>query len=401
MGRMSEKNEVMRPAIVLGSHTMGLAIIRSLGQLGVPVIVIYYGQEDMGYRSKYVRDCLFTERPESSEDAFLDVLVRCNQKYGKCVVFPSDDASLWVVAKNKQSLSAYHSLACPDWELVELVVDKKRTYELAAQNDIPSPKTMVPADESEVKSFCESIGYPCLIKPCLSHRYYDHFKKKMTRVENLQQALAAYREAAALDVEVMVQELIPGGDTLGVNYNSFVSADSAPVEFIAEKVRLSPPGFGVPRVVRSKWIPAVAEAGQKTIRTFAYQGYSCTEFKRDPRDGTFKLMELNGRHNRSSLLSLRCGINFPFIEYQSHVNGVCLQQVQSDVEYLWIDEFRDLYQTFVSAKEESLGLRRIIEPYVKKHVFAVFDRRDLAPFATRVQGLLRQMVMGQEVQDES
>lgn len=401
MGRMSEKNEVMRPAIVLGSHTMGLAIIRSLGQLGVPVIVIYYGQEDMGYRSKYVRDCLFTERPESSEDAFLDVLVRCNQKYGKCVVFPSDDASLWVVAKNKQSLSAYHSLACPDWELVELVIDKKRTYELAAQNDIPSPKTMVPADESEVKSFCESIGYPCLIKPCLSHRYYDHFKKKMTRVENLQQALAAYREAAALDVEVMVQELIPGGDTLGVNYNSFVSADSAPVEFIAEKVRLSPPGFGVPRVVRSKWIPAVAEAGQKTVRTFAYQGYSCTEFKRDPRDGTFKLMELNGRHNRSSLLSLRCGINFPFIEYQSHVNGVCLQQVQSDVEYLWIDEFRDLYQTFVSAKEESLGLRRIIEPYVKKHVFAVFDRRDLAPFATRVQGLLRQMVMGQEVQDES
>lgn len=397
---MSEKNTTMIPAIVLGSHTMGLAIIRSLGQVGVPVIVVCYGREDMGYRSKYVKECLFTESPESSEDAFLDVLLHCNQKYGKCVVFPSDDASLWVVAKNKAYLSAYHFLACPDWELVNLVVDKKRTYALAAQNDIPSPRTMVPEDESEVESFCELIGYPCLIKPCLSHRYYDHFKKKMTRVENLQQALAAYREAAAFEVEVMVQELIPGGDTLGVNYNSFVFGDDLPVEFVAEKVRLSPPGFGVPRVVKSKWIPEVAEAGQKTVRSFGYQGYSCTEFKRDPRDGTYKLMELNGRHNRSSLLSLKCGINFPFIEYQSHVEGVCLKQVQSDTEYMWIDEFRDLYQTFVSAKEESLGVRRIIEPYVNKHVFAVFDRRDLAPFAARVQGLLKQMV-SQEVQDES
>jgi len=216
----------------------------------------------------------------------------------------------------------------------------------------------------------------------------------MTKVENFEQALSAFREADSLSEEVMVQELIPGGDTLGVNYNSFINDDGETVEFIAEKVRLSPPRFGVPRVVRSKWTPEVAEVGRKTVKAFGYKGYSCTEFKLDPRDGTYKLMEINGRHNRSSLLSLKCGINFPFIEYESHVGGVLPKQFQSDAEHIWIDEFRDLYQTFASIKEETLGFRKIIEPYLKSHVFAVFDRRDLAPFVTRIQGLIKQIVLG-------
>ncbi len=388
---MSEKNGRMIPAVVLGSHTMGLAIIRSLGQMGVPVIVIYYEKVDMGYRSKYVQESIFSASPESSEEAFLDVIVKCEGKYGKCVIFPSDDASLFIVAKNKKFLSEYHFLACPDWEKVNLIVDKKFTYELAENCGIPAPKTMVPKNETEVKGFCELIGYPCLIKPCFSHRYYDHFKKKMTKVVSLEQAVFAFREADSFGVEVMVQELIPGDDTLGVNYNSFVFGGSDPVEFVAEKVRLSPPKFGVPRVVRGKWIPEVAEIGQKTVKAFGYEGYSCTEFKKDPRDGTYKLMELNGRHNRSSLLSLKCGVNFPFIEYKSHVSGEFPVQIQSETEFMWIDEFRDLYQSFVSAKEESLSFKRFVEPYRRNHVFAVFDRNDMGPFFTRVHGLVRRM----------
>jgi hypothetical protein len=52
-----------------------------------------------------------------------------------------------------------------------------------------------------------------------------------------------------------------------------------------------------------------------------------------------------------------------------------------------------LYQTFASFKEEALGFKRIVEPYIKSHVFAVFDRRDLAPFAARTQHLIRQIVL--------
>lgn len=69
----------------------------------------------------------------------------------------------------------------------------------------------------------------------------------MVRVDNQEQLLAELNQCFEYDLEVMLQELIPGDDTHGVNYNSYRTADGDVLaEFTAEKVRLSPPNFGVP-----------------------------------------------------------------------------------------------------------------------------------------------------------
>ena len=36
----------MKFAIVLSTHTMGLGVIRSLGEKGVPIIAVYYDRAD-------------------------------------------------------------------------------------------------------------------------------------------------------------------------------------------------------------------------------------------------------------------------------------------------------------------------------------------------------------------
>ena len=48
---------------------MGLAVIRSLGIKGVPIIVVYYQKEDMGYVSKYVKEANFAPHPEQCPEA--------------------------------------------------------------------------------------------------------------------------------------------------------------------------------------------------------------------------------------------------------------------------------------------------------------------------------------------
>jgi len=40
----------MKPAIVLSGHTMALGVVRSLGTMGVPVIMVHYDKKDMGAR---------------------------------------------------------------------------------------------------------------------------------------------------------------------------------------------------------------------------------------------------------------------------------------------------------------------------------------------------------------
>jgi D-aspartate ligase len=78
---------------------------------------------------------------------------------------------------------------------------------------------------------------------------------------------------------VLLQELINGDDTQGIIYNSYFWNGESVSEFTAEKVRLYPQKFVVPRVVISKDIPDIIDPRRKIIRALGYHGYSCTEFK--------------------------------------------------------------------------------------------------------------------------
>ncbi len=379
----------MIPAIVLSSHTIGLAVIRSLGVMGVPVTVFYYNDRDMGHVSRYVREKVRTRHPEKFEEEFIDSLINYSGKTGRSVLFPADDETLKVVSKNKDLLENHYIVACAGWEVTRQYIDKKYTYALAERTGVPCPRTMVPKSEPELEMFGRSVDYPCLIKPCESHRYFQVFRRKMVRVDNIDQLLAAYRQATGAGLEVMVQEYIPGDDTKGVNYNSYFWEGKPLVEFTAEKVRLAPPSFGVPRVVLSKEIGEIMEPGRRILEAMGYNGYSCTEFKKDVRDGVYKLMEVNGRHNRSGLLSVHCGINFPWIEYRHLAYGELPSATGFRSGVYWIDEINDIVHCVKCRGQERFALRQYLSPYLGQHVFAVFDAKDPKPFARRCLALTK------------
>lgn len=378
----------MIPAIVLSSHTAGLGVIRALGSKGVPIINVYYEKSDMGYVSKYVQKKIFAPHPEKNEKQFVELLIDLARKEGRGVLIPADDATLSVVSQNKKLLAKHHLVACADWSITGKLIDKKYTYELAEQIGIPAPKTCVPKSIEDLERYDASIHYPCLVKPCESHRYYEVFKRKMVKVENFDQLLSAYSESIDKGIEVMLQEYIPGDDRQGVNYNSYFSKGEPLVEFTAEKVRMSPPEFGVPSAVVSKEVPELREYGRRVLRAMGFSGYSCTEFKKDPRDGVYKLMEVNGRHNRSALLAVKCGINFPWIEYQYLVEGKIPVAAGYMQNVYWIDEFRDSFRFLGEMGKGRFPLSSQVRPYVNRNVFAVFDRRDPSPFLKHCSDLM-------------
>jgi D-aspartate ligase len=372
------------PAVVLSTHTIGLAVIRSLGVMGVPVHAAYYETKDMGYVSRYVVKAHKVAHPEHEESDFMDGLLAVSRTLDrKPLLIPADDPTLVTVSKNKLLLDEHYIVACPEWSITRKYIDKKYTYDLAEGEGVPVPRTLIPRSEQEVRTFSKEINYPCIVKPSRSHSYFELFRRKMLRVRDQDELLSAYQEAAEAGLEVFLQEWIPGDDTCGVNYNSFSINAEPLIEFTAEKVRLSPPEFGVPRVVKSKKVEEVIELGRATLRALGYdEGYACTEFKKDYRDGKYKLMELNGRHNRSSLLALKCGINFPWIEYQYLVNHRTTQASEYQEDVYWIDEFRDLLQ---SAKDfRTMKLSDLIKPYMNPRCFAVYDASDRKPFFKRI-----------------
>jgi len=367
---------------------MGLGVIRSLGINRIPVVAVYYDKKDMGYVSKYVMQKVKVAHPNSHPKEFLNELISIAHRHPKSVLLPVDDHTISIVSRNKQELDEYFTVACPSEKVTRRFIDKRYTYQIAEKIGIPAPQTFIPQSIREMRQYSRHLLFPCLIKPCESHLYFEFFNKKMQKVWNHNQLESHYLEAEKAGITVMVQEYIPGKDTWGVNYNSYFVDGKALVEFTAEKVRLAPPDTGAPRVVVSKNIPEVVELGRAILIAIGFNGYSCTEFKKDARDGTYKLMEVNGRHNRSSLLALKCGINFPLIEYKYLTDGELPAKQRSKSNIYWIDEYKDFAHSLKCLIKGSMKFSDFIAPYLKTHIFAVFDQHDIKPFIKRFFDLL-------------
>src|SRR5919112_5907299 len=333
----------MTTAIVASGSTHALGVVRGPGGQGVPVAVVSYDRRDTATSSRFARDVIQAPHPDKDEAQFVKVLLETAHRCPGSLRIPASDAALGTVARHKTILEDAGLIVASDGaEVTETLLNKATTFALARSAGVPSPATFAVSDEDDVRRFCASAEFPAVLKPELSHIYRELVGVKWTRVDSTEEAVRAYAVARSLSLEVVLQELIPGDELCGVVYNSYFRNGEPLVEFTSRKIRNSPPDTGSPSVVVSEWIPEVVEYGRRLLRAAKFSGYSCTEFKKDPRDGEYKVMEVNARHNLSSLLATRCGLNFPWMQYQHLVKG--LEPVQRNYEQgvYWIDVTRDV-----------------------------------------------------------
>jgi D-aspartate ligase len=377
------------PALVLSGQVNALGVIRGLGEKGVPVFVLHARDDDMAQASKYVRQSFRTCDPVVADRGFLEAILEHRDQLRGALLIPTSDETLAAVARSKGELESDFVVGCPGWDTIRVCLDKALTARLAEEWDIPAPRTVLPRTLDEAMAASPSLGFPLLVKPAQSHLYFRVFRRKMACVANAGELELRFSEAAAAGLDVMLQEIIPGGDDDVVNYNSYSWGGAALVEFTARQLRKAPPRYGSPRVLISEWIPDAIEPGRATIAALGFSGFANIELKRDARDGRFKLMEINARHNMSSLLAVRCGVNFPMIEYRHRIRGELPRQRRQRQGFYWSNNLQDLAFSVRGLRSEGLTLPEYLAPYAHPHCDAILDRRDLRPWLARVSHLGR------------
>ena len=281
-------------AVVDVGWVNGLAAIRSLGRTGIRVLAVDHRPSALGFRSKYAEPLLSPD-PFEDEHRFVNVV----RALGELVVFPTHDDSLNAIARYADDLQVLTPF--PAWDVLERVQSKRTQLEQAAAVGIDIP-TLDPGT------------FPVIVKPERSVEFKRRYRRQAFRCETaaeLEEALAQTEEFGPI-----VQELIPGGDDTLYSVGSYLDADGRALGvFCGRKLRQTPPGIGTCRVGEAIWVEEVVEAALRLLAAFEYRGISQVEFKRDPRDGRFKLMEINARLWQWHGLASACGVDLPRIAY--------------------------------------------------------------------------------------
>jgi predicted ATP-grasp superfamily ATP-dependent carboligase len=292
----------------------GLAAIRSLGRTGTPVLAVDHRPWALGLRSRYALPVV-TPDPGADEEEFVAVLEELGDAVGTpAPVFPTHDVGLNAVARARERLGARFLYPFPPRAARERIQDKRAQLEAAVAAGIDVPGTAHPRTASEALAAADELGYPVLVKPAEPVEFKRRHRRQAFRCETRSELEDAF--AKAEPHEPMVQELIPGGDETLYTLGSYLDATGRPLGlFSGRKLRQTPPGVGTCRVGEAVWVQEMVDAGLRFLAALGFHGLSQVEFKRDPRDGRYKLMEINPRLFQWHGLAAACGVDLPRLAY--------------------------------------------------------------------------------------
>jgi predicted ATP-grasp superfamily ATP-dependent carboligase len=347
----------------------GLAAVRSLGRAGIRVLALDHRQSALGFRSRYAKPVLAPDPQD--EDAFVSFLAGLEVE--RAPLFATHDEPLNAIARGADRLGDRFLYPFPPWEVLSRIQSKRSQLEAAEAAGIPAPRTAYPGSAAEARAAADELGFPVLVKPSSTEGFKRRFKRQAFRCETPAEVEAAYADAEPY--EPMVQEVIPGGDGELYTLGSYLRADGEPLGlFCGRKLRQTPPGVGTCRVGEAVWVEEVVESGLRLLRALGFHGLSQVELKRDPRDGRYKLMEVNPRLFQWHGLAAACGVDLPLIAYRD-LTGERVEPVSANgARKRW---------AITLLPGESPALQR--PPYVD----AVFALDDPKPALVQVARLLR------------
>ncbi|MFW6275967.1 MAG: hypothetical protein ACOC2M_04990 [bacterium] len=361
----------MRGVIVIGGHVQGLGIARIYGHLGLQVIVI----DNTGFNiAKHSRFCKKFYKYKNGN--LLDFLLQLNKKgnYQNYLVLPTNDKHVGILSQNKQELSKHYIVGSDEWDKVEKCFNKRLTYDIAKKLEIPIARTWLPKNQKDIASW--DVKFPCLIKPAVMHSFYSYFKQKVFLCTNKTELFSNYQRAISHipENEVIIQEVIPGGSEHQYSACFLFDGQKAVNAFVGRRARQHPPDFGnattFAQIVDNN---ELIETSIKILKYINYRGLCEVEYKYDPKEGIFKLLEINPRTWKWHNITVKA--NIPLLE--NYMNLLLGKPTKPSIEPIKAS-FRHLATDIPMWLKYKI--KGIYNSYPKLPVqYAVWDKNDPMP----------------------
>jgi predicted ATP-grasp superfamily ATP-dependent carboligase len=366
-------------AVVLGGDFNGLAVVRSLGRRGIPVCVID-DERSIARASRYATHAV--DVPSLRDDAgVVAAVLGIGRLLGLdgWVLYPTRDEIVAALSRRRTILERRFVVSTPTWGRVRWAWDKRKTYQRAADSGIPVPLTWAPRDVGELAWL--PISYPVAIKPAIKEHFIYHTKAKAWRADDLAQLEAKFEQARALvgEGEVMVQEYIPGDGRHQFAFCSFFKHGRSLGTMVVRRRRQHPAEFGkASTFVETVDVPELESMSIEFLRSIDFYGLAELEYKRDPRDGVFKLLDFNARCWGYNALGARAGVDFPALLFED-LAGHAPRERRAAVGVRWVRLVTDLPAAAVEIARGELSVRSYLRMLATSDIESVFSRDDPLP----------------------
>jgi D-aspartate ligase len=211
------------------------------------------------------------------------------------------------------------------------------------------------------------------------HLFIAEFHTKCFVVNSSKELDNTIRRLNNKNLDIMIQDIIPGTELY--SFSTYLNKKSQPLAVCGyDKLRQSPPDFGIGTLWRSAWKEEPIDLAIKVLQAINYYGIAEPEFKKDPRDGQYKFLEINARTIIPNALPVKCGTDVIYTAYLDALGKYRNGTIHPRDGILWVSEVGDLRSCIRQLFSRKLSVREIIKSLRGKKVYATASRDDLLPF---------------------
>ncbi|HSL07381.1 MAG TPA: carboxylate--amine ligase [Pseudonocardiaceae bacterium] len=274
-------------------HHGGLGAIRSLGRLGVPVYGVHEDPLAPAASSRYLHGRWVWQPPADDVERVRAGLVTLAERIGRrAVLIPTDDAGAIFLAEHGTDLRRHFLFPDPPRDLPRQLAGKYTLYQLCRELGVPCVAATLPGSATEAQDFAHRVGFPLVAKLAtpwqrsgLRSTWVVHTREDLLRA-------CAGRHGTVL----MLQEHIPHQAGQDYFFHGYCDARSrCQPAFVGIKERSYPAHAGLTSLGR--WVDNAALHHQATelVTRLGFRGIVDLDYRWDPRDGQYKLLDFNPR----------------------------------------------------------------------------------------------------------
>jgi len=327
-----------------GRSLAALAIIRSFGEKGFEVHCGEDFKHNLSSYSRYIKKRIVYPSSATQPSQFIEYLLDLTKKEKYEIIIPVRDETTILLAKHKNAFLKLTRLYLADYNTILKFRDKGKTVKLAQQYGIPTPKTYFPESQG-IEEIKESVSYPILIRARISSG-----SRGIIYVNSTEEFDEAYNSIKKEYGEPLIQEYIykTGYSTACILLDD---TQKEIASFSYRRIKEYPITGGPTVVGISSEDSEVISYSLKLLKRMNWKGAAEIEYILD-RNGNPLLLEVNPRFWMPLNLSIKAGVDFPYLMYQLAI-GEKIGKVTSyktGLKYRWVLPNEILWLTQTSDK---------------------------------------------------